>query len=272
MVARTMKTVTDLFRMDGRVALVTGGAGHLGGAFCEALGELGASVVVIDRDEDHCARRCEEVSSSTGARTHPLPADLAQPDAPRHITEETLRVFGRIDILVNNAAFTGSSKLDGYAVPFQEQSVDAWEAAIRVNLTSVFALVQAAEKSLRASGSGSVVNVGSIYGLVGPNMGLYEGTSMGNPAAYAASKGGLVQLTRYLSTVLAPAVRVNSLSPGGILRGQAEAFVERYCSRTPLGRMGIEQDFKAALAYLASDASAYVTGHNLVVDGGWTAW
>lgn len=272
MVARAMKTVSELFRVDDRVAIVTGGAGHLGGAFCEALGELGASVVVVDRDAEACARRCQEISSATGARTHALATDLAQADAPVHITQETLRVFGRIDILVNNAAFTGSSKLDGYAVPFHEQSLEAWEAAFRVNLTAVFGLVRAAEKHLRASGNGSVVNVASIYGIVGPNMALYEGTSMGNPAAYVASKGGLIQLTRYLATVLAPDVRVNCLSPGGIHRGQPETFVERYCSRTPLARMGSEQDFKAALAYLASDASAYMTGHNLVVDGGWTAW
>lgn len=267
-----MKTVTELLRMDGRVAIVTGGAGHLGGAFCEALGELGASVVVVDRDTEPCARRCEEITSTTGARTHAIAVDLAHADAPLRITEETLRVFGRLDVLVNNAAFTGASGLGGYAVPFQEQSIEAWNAAMNVNLTAAFGLVQAAEKPLRASGRGSVVNVASIYGVVGPNMSLYEGTPMGNPAAYAASKGGLIQLTRYLSTVLAPDVRVNCLSPGGILRGQPETFVERYRARTPLARMGNEEDFKAAVAYLASDAAAYMTGQNLVIDGGWTAW
>ncbi|MBX3205832.1 MAG: SDR family oxidoreductase [Labilithrix sp.] len=267
-----MKGVRELFRVDGRVAIVTGGAGHLGGAFCEALAELGASIVVVDRELESCTRRTEELTSSTGARTLALGADLGRDDTPSEIVRETLRAFGRIDILINNAAFTGVSKLDAYAVPFREQSVEAWDAAMRVNLTAVFALVRASEAALAASGRGCVINVASIYGLVGPDMSLYEGTPMGNPAAYAASKGGLVQLTRYLATVLAPNVRVNCLSPGGILRGQPRSFVEKYCARTPLGRMGEEEDFKGALAFLASDASAYMTGHNLVVDGGWTSW
>ena len=117
-----------------------------------------------------------------------------------------------------------------------------------------------------------VINVISIYGMVGPNMGLYAGTSMGNPAAYAASKGGLLQFTRWLASVLAPHVRVNSITPGGVSRNQAPAFVERYQLLTPLGRLATEEDFKGAVAFLASDLSAYVTGHNLVVDGGWTVW
>ena len=125
---------------------------------------------------------------------------------------------------------------------------------------------------LEKSGAASVIQIASIYGMLGPDLRLYEGTGMGNPAAYAASKGGLLQMTRWLSTVLAPKVRVNAITPGGIWRRQAAEFVERYESRVPLGRMGSEEDLKGAVAYLASDLSAYVTGHNLVVDGGWTAW
>ena len=117
-----------------------------------------------------------------------------------------------------------------------------------------------------------MINVGSIYGMVGPDMRLYEGTTMGNPAAYAASKGGLLQFTRWLATILAPEVRVNSITPGGVWRNQPEAFHERYKARTPLRRMAHEEDFKGAVAYLASDLSSYVTGHNLLVDGGWTVW
>ena len=126
--------------------------------------------------------------------------------------------------------------------------------------------------ALRASGHGSIIHISSLYGVVGPDMRLYEDTAMGNPAAYGASKGGLIQLNRWLSTVLAPEIRVNAISPGGLWRGQPEAFVGRYVARTPLGRMGTEEDFKGAAAFLASDASAYITGQNLVVDGGFTAW
>ena len=120
--------------------------------------------------------------------------------------------------------------------------------------------------------NGSIINVASIYGVLGPNYSLYEGTDMGNPAAYAVSKGGLIQLTRWLSTTLAPDIRVNTISPGGVFRNQADEFVHRYESRTPLGRMAREEDFIGVTAYLASDLSAYVTGQNLIVDGGWTAW
>src|SRR5262249_36596755 len=125
---------------------------------------------------------------------------------------------------------------------------------------------------LAGSGHGAVINVASIYGIVGPNLALYTATDLGNPAAYAASKGGLLQLTRWLATVLAPRVRVNAISLGGVRRAQPDAFVERYQRHTPVGRRAREEDVKGAVVYLASDLSAYVTGHNLVVDGGWTTW
>ena len=144
---------------------------------------------------------------------------------------------------------------------------------MEVNLAAPFVLTQACAEALATSGHGSVINVGSIYGVAGPNLSLYEDTKMGNPpAAYAASKGGLLQLTRWLAAVLAPRVRVNAITPGGVWRNQPQAFVERYTALTPMGRMATEEDFKGATAYLASDLSAYVTGHNLVVDGGWVIW
>jgi NAD(P)-dependent dehydrogenase (short-subunit alcohol dehydrogenase family) len=143
---------------------------------------------------------------------------------------------------------------------------------MRVNLTSAFILAQEAREALAASGRGAVILFSSIYGVVAPDWSLYAQTPMNNPVGYGASKGGLLALTRYLSTVLAPRVRVNAISPGGVLRGQPQAFQDRYVARTPLARMAVEEDVKGAVAYLASDLSAYVTGHNLLVDGGWTAW
>ena len=162
--------------------------------------------------------------------------------------------------------------MPGWGVPFEEQTLDAWNAAIALNLSVPFRLAQLARAALASSGRGCIINVASIYGVVGPQWSLYEGTTMPNPAGYGATKGGLVQLTRYLATAMAPAVRVNCISPGGVSRNQADAFRTRYEARTPLARMGTEEDFKGAFAYLASDAAAYVTGHNLLVDGGWTAW
>jgi NAD(P)-dependent dehydrogenase (short-subunit alcohol dehydrogenase family) len=267
-----VKRVQDLFRLDGRVALITGGAGHLALAYGEALAEAGAHVVVVDKDPAGCEARAAQLTAHSNVKALSVPADLADPAAPTAAVSAALEHFGRLDIVINNAAFTGMSGLPGYAVPFPEQSLDAWDAALRVNLTSAFLLIKAAREALEASGHGSVINIGSIYGVVAPNLNLYTGTPMGNPAAYAATKGGLIQMTKYLATVLAPRVRVNAVSPGGIARGQPTAFVQRYESLTPLGRMGTEEDLKGVVALLASDAAAYVTGQNIMVDGGWTTW
>lgn len=267
-----MRKISDLISVKERVAIVTGGAGFIGKAVGETLAELGARVVVLDLDQEKCEETAASFSNAWGIETLPLSVDLANEEEVRAVPERVLTHFGRIDVLVNCAAYVGTSGLEGWAVPFQEQKADAWRKAMEVNITSVFILIQSCVKALRESRYGSIINIGSTYGVVGPDWRLYEGTSMGNPAAYAASKGGLLQLTRWLATTLAPEVRVNSISPGGVYRQQPEEFVEKYVARTPLGRMATEEDFKGAIAYLASDMSAYVTGQNLMIDGGWTAW
>lgn len=259
--------------LSGRPALVTGGAGHLGLAVGEALMELGADVGVLDVDAAACRRRVAELSRAfQGGRALAIPCDLRGERATRQAIREAIRQLGGLEILIHCAAYVGTTKRRGWAVPFDQQTVEAWDAAMRVNLTSAFVMVQEAREALAARERGSVIVVASTYGIVGPDRSLYQGTSMANPAGYGASKGGLLQLVRHLSTVLAPTIRVNAISPGGISRGQPAAFRKRYVVRTPLGRMAMEEDVKGAVAYLASDLSAYVTGHNLVVDGGWTAW
>lgn len=263
-----MKSIKELMNLDGRVALVTGGAGRIGEALCEALAELGASVAVLDLSEEDCHR----IASRIGTKCLPLAIDLADEQSVRSAPNLVRERFGRLDVLVNCAALVGTSELKGWATSFDEQSVDTWRLALEINLTAPFLLTQVCAELLRQSGKGSVININSIYGMVGPDLGLYEGTPLGNPAAYAASKGGLLQLTRWLATSLAPEIRVNSITSGGVARNQPDAFVERYVKRTPLKRMAIEEDLKGAVAYLASDLSSYVTGQNLIVDGGWTAW
>lgn len=267
-----MRTLRELSSLSGRVACVTGGAGHIGSAMADALAELAASVVIVDLDAQRCATVCEHLEKTWSIDALALPTDIEDESALRTIVPAILRRFGRLDVLVNCAALVGTSGLEGWAVRFAEQSASTWRRALEVNLTAPFILAQACADALAASGHGSVINVLSIYGLVGPDFSLYEGTTVGNPAAYGASKGGLLQLTRYLATALAPNVRVNAITPGGVWRGQPEPFLSRYVARTPLGRMATEEDFKGAVAYLASDLSNYVTGLNLVVDGGWTAW
>lgn len=267
-----MKKISELMSLKGRVAAITGGAGHIGSAMAEALAELGANIMILDISLESCLPVCERISKEYAVETLPLVVNLAQEEHIRTVPDSVVKKFGRLDILVNCAAFVGTSKLSGWVVPFEKQSADTWKQALDVNLTAPFILTQACTSALRNSGNGSVINVASIYGLVGPDMRLYEGTLMGNPAAYAASKGGLVQLTRWFASVLAPDIRVNAITPGGVSRGQPEVFQKRYIERTPLKRMATEEDFKGAVAYLASDLSSYVTGQNIIVDGGWTAW
>ena len=173
---------------------------------------------------------------------------------------------------MNTAAFVGSSLLDGWNEPFEKQSLETWRRAFELNLTATFDLCKNLYPILKISEGANIVNIASIYGSYGPDWRIYHGTNLNNPAAYAASKGGLIQLTRWLSTTMTPHVRVNAISPGGIRDTQQIEFVKAYEAKTPLGRMGKPQDIKGAMSFLASDLSEYVTGHILEVNGGWGVW
>ncbi len=267
-----MRSLAELGTLAGRRALITGATGHLGRVLSEALLELGVALAISDQSDEACRRQARELSERYGGNVIAAPCDLGDEAGTRAMVSRAVADLGGLTVYVHCAGFVGSTSYPGWAVPFASQSVEAWNQALAVNLTSAFVIAQQAAPALRESGSGSVVLISSIYGLVGPDMRLYEDTQMANPAAYGASKGGLLQLTRYLATVLAPSIRVNAISPGGLWRNQPVIFRERYESKTPLGRMGCEEDIKGAVAYLATDLSAYVTGQNLVVDGGWTAW
>jgi NAD(P)-dependent dehydrogenase (short-subunit alcohol dehydrogenase family) len=266
------RALPDMVSLTGRVALVTGGGGHLGQALALALAEAGALVALTDRDGARMEAVAALIETATGQKPKMYVSELVDESAVRALPSQVARDLGGLDILVNNAAFVGTSDLEGWAEPFERQGSAAWRAALEVNLTSVFELTQSALPMLRDRGVGSVINIASIYGLLGPDWSLYAGTAMANPAAYAASKGGLIQLTRWLATTLGPELRVNAISPGGVARGQPKSFSEKYEARTPLRRMAREDDFKGAVVFLASDMSSYITGQNIVVDGGWSVW
>jgi NAD(P)-dependent dehydrogenase (short-subunit alcohol dehydrogenase family) len=268
----SMKSIKKMMDLSGRVALVTGGAGHIGSAICDALAEMGANLVVIDCNKELCENKAGQIIDEFNVEALSIVMDLTNELELRKTPKTVLKQFHSIDILVNCAALVGTSSLNGWGVEFNKQSAETWRLALEVNLTVPFILTQVCSDALIQSRHGSVINIGSIYGLLGPDMQIYKGTSMGNPAAYAASKGGLLQLTRWSATVLAPEVRVNSITLGGVSRGQPEPFYSKYIEKTPLKRMAHENDIKGATIYLASDLSSYVTGQNLVVDGGWTVW
>lgn len=262
----------DLARMNGRTVLVTGACGHLGMVIAETMAEAGARVALTDRDQASLEKQAEKLASLHGAAPTTHACNLADEAAVRQLPDEVVSRLGRLDVVFNNAAFVGTTKIHGWATDFEHQTSDSWRKAMEVNVTAAFELCQSSMKHLRAGGNGCIVNIASIYGLLGPDWSLYAGTKMANPAAYAASKGALIQLTRWLSTTVGPEVRVNCISPGGIARGQPESFTSQYVARTPLRRMAREDDFKGAALFLASDLSRYVTGQNLVVDGGWSVW
>lgn len=253
-----------------RVAAITGGAGHLGGAFAHKLAARGVSIAILDKNAEAGRALANRLEQEHGGMHRFIDADLMQPECFGGIRTSIEAGFGRLDYLVNNAAFYDDTP--GWGVPFAEEGYEAWLKVMRVNLLAPFFLVQALHPLLEQSDDASVVNIGTMYNVVGPDHGLYEGTAMTNPAAYTASKGGLLSTTRWLASVLAPKVRVNMVSPGGIERGQNPEFIQRYQKRTPLGRMGTEQDVVGIVALLLSPEGAYITGQHMLVDGGWTAW
>ena len=268
-----MKTIGKLSDLRGSAALITGGAGHLGQVFGQTLAELGASVALADREGEKAVQAAEVLAVTYGVRAVGMEIDLADEKNLTSMPQRVADELGSLDILVNNAGFVSTDfNLPGWAVPFAEQSSATWRAAMEVNLTAPVFLTQAAWPFLRSSGHGSVINITSLYAFLGPDLRLYDSTTMNNVAAYAASKGGLLQMTRWLSTVLAPEVRVNCIIPGGIWRNQPEAFVKRFVSRTPLRRMATEEDIKGVMIFLASDLSQYVTGQHIPVDGGFSVW
>lgn len=265
-----MRDLKNLMDMRGKRALITGGAGHLGQTMADSLAQLGADVILVDLPGAPTRIVADKIASERGVCVMALDCDLEDEKSRIELVDEVSQ--GGLSVLINNAALGGTADLAGWAEPLENQRIDTWRRALEVNLTAVFHLCQLFAPTLNRCAGGNIINIASIYGLWGPDYRLYTGTQMANPAAYGASKGGVLQLTRWLSTTLAPEVRVNAISPGGIARGQPRSFLKSYAARTPLGRMAVEEDFCGAVAYLASDLSAYVTGQVLSVDGGWGVW
>lgn len=264
------------FDLSGKVALVTGAGGLLGIEHCRALADAGARVVAADVD----ATSAETVASEIGDAVRAAMLDVTDPGSATAALADVLATEGRLDVLVNNAAINDKFEDPRQAADlsrFEHYPIEQWRRSVEVNLTGVFVCCQAFGTHLAEAGGGSIINIASTYGMVGPDQSIYR-TESGEqpffkPPAYSATKGGVIALTRFLASYWGEAgVRVNTLSPGGVEAGQDDWFVTQYSRRTPLGRMATPTDYRGAVVYLASDASRYMTGANLVVDGGWTAW
>jgi len=268
----------DLFDLHGKVAIVTGGLGILGRGFCRGLVEFGANVAVVDLDGEACSAFAAELEAESGLKAAGVACDVADRDSVQAMVAEVAGRLGGVHVLHNNAA-SKSSDLEAFFAPFEEYSPEEWRSIMAVNIDGMFHVAQAAGRQMIEQGTGgSIIQTSSIYGIRGSDKRIYEGSfyldrQISNPAAYSTSKAAVVGLTTYLAAYWADqGIRVNTLTPAGVESGQNDAFKARYAARVPMGRMARADEMVGALVYLASDASSYVTGQNIVVDGGLSAW
>lgn len=264
------------FSLEGRTAVVTGANGLIGKEHCRALAEAGANVVATDLNSE----AVKKLAASLPGNAIGVGANVTQQDSLEQLRDAALEAFGSIDVLVNNAAVNDMFENPAMAAEqskFENYPVEMFRTSLEVNVTGMFLCSQVLGTVMANQGKGSIINVASTYGMVGPDQSLYvnnEGEqTFYKSAAYPATKGAVINFTRFLAAYWGEkGVRVNTLSPGGVENGQDDWFIANYSKRTPLGRMAAPTDYKGAVVFLASDASAYMSGANLVVDGGWTAW
>ena len=266
-----------LFGLTGKVAVVTGGAGLLGQVFCQALVTAGANVAIIDLDKQAADKTAATIKKAETQKVIAVECDITSPESVSAMVQDVVTQLGGIDILLNNAASKGSN-LDQFFAPFENYSLQAWREVMAVNIDGLFLVAQSVGSHMKKQGGGSIIQVSSIYGVVAPDQRIYQGSeyngrAINTPAVYSVSKAAVLGLTSYLSTYWSDSkIRVNTLTPGGIASGQNSEFNQNYSNRVPLGRMGEASELTGALIYLASDASSYVTGQNIIVDGGLSTW
>jgi len=266
--------ILEGFAVKDKVIIITGALGLLGTTYTEGFSEAGANVVIVDLDSELCRRKAEEVAQKYGTEPLGIGGDVAHKEEVERMVQSVVSKYRRIDVLINNAAI----QTEHFFAQFEEYSMLDWDKVMSVNVTGTFLCSQVVAKQMERERKGSIINIASIYGVVAPDQRIYEGAvyqgkQINTPPVYSASKGAVISLTRYLASYLAKyGIRVNTVTPGGVYSGQNEAFVEKYSERCPLGRMARPEEIFHAVYFLACDASSYITGHNLVVDGGWTIW
>lgn len=252
----------SLFDLSGDVVVVTGGCGLLGEPICQALSDHGATVIVADVNREQGKNVAAKLQNGEFRAVN-----ITNSKSVAAFCDEIIEDHSQIDGLVN----TAYPRTDEYGIPFESVDLEQWQANINLHLGGYYNITRAVALRMVESGGGSIVNFGSIYGIQAPDFGIYDGMEMTSPVEYSAIKAGILNLTRYLASYLGQdGVRVNAISPGGVHDGQTEQFVENYEENTPLDRMAEPEDIPGAVIYLLSETASYVTGHNLVVDGGWT--
>ncbi|QQR59921.1 MAG: SDR family oxidoreductase [Candidatus Melainabacteria bacterium] len=273
-----LKSLENCFRLDQKVAIVTGGGGILGRQFCSGLAQFGAIVCICDINIEAAQKVSTEIEQQFGLKSHPYLLDVSNEESAESVIDDIERRFGSIDILHNNAA-TKSSSLEKFFAKVETYDPETWHEVMSVNVTGMFNMAKAVgKKMVNQEQGGCVVQTSSIYGILAPDQRIYSGsrymgTEINTPAVYSVSKAAVVGLTNYLSTYWADKkIRVNTLTPGGVSSGQNDVFAQKYSQRVPLGRMAEAHEMVGALIFLASPAASYITGQNLVVDGGLGVW
>lgn len=269
---------SKLFSLEGKTAIVTGGTGILGKAFCSALAEQGANVVVVDLLGDAAVDFAQTLTAQHGIEALGIECDVSCVESVQAMVEKVFNKWGHIDVLHNNAA-SKSSCLEKFFQSFEKYDLNTWNEVMSVNVNGMFLVAQAVgQKMIEQKTGGSIIQTASIYGMMAPDNRIYEnaqymGCQINTPAVYAVSKAAVIGLTRYLAAYWAEkAIRVNSITPGGVESGQNQSFIDNYSKRVPMNRMAKRDEMVGALLYLASEASSYVTGQNLVIDGGLSIW
>ena len=273
-----MTNYMEKFSLNEKVAIVTGGAGILGEHFAIGLADAGANVAIVDINISKALDIAKHINDRYENKAIAIQCDITSEKSVQTMTKQVLEEFKEINILHNNAAGK-SNDLDAFFEDYEEYSLTQWKEIMNTNLDAMFLVSKIVGKIMKnQQKGGSIVQTSSIYGIMGPDPRIYEGSyylgrQINSPAVYSASKAGVIGLTQYLATYWAQdRIRVNSITPGGIESGQNDIFKQKYSNRIPLGRMGKPEEMVGALIYLASDASSYVTGHNLVIDGGLNTW
>ena len=260
-----------LFDLSDKVIIITGAAGNLGSQYAEGLSEVGANVVLGDLDYTKCKQLSTKLKKKYDGDPLPLKLDLTKKISISTLGTKTIKKYSKIDVLINNAAYQGNSK--SRKTSFEELSLHDWNQAISVNLTGIFLICQQVGRIMKKQRTGNIINISSTYGLVAPDQRIYGNSGQNAGSFYSATKSAVINLTRYLASYWAnTGIRVNTLSPGGVKKNQTKSFIKNYSKKTMLGRMAHQDEYIGAIIFLASDASSYMTGSNLIVDGGWTAW
>ena len=259
----------DKFELKGKVIIISGSCGLIGRAFCEAAAQYGAHVVCADIEIANPAKLAEELSARHGRKMLGYALNVANKSEVMAMREKVLAEFSTIDGLVCGHQNKSHLKFE----PFESVSEENWDTVVEINLKGTFLLCQVIGSWMAEKGKGSIINIPSTYSVVAPNQNLYKGTSLGCPAAYSASKGGVDALSRYLASYWAArGVRVNMITPHGVWNNHEEQFEKNFAQFSPLQRLSYNHEVAGALIFLLSDASSYVTGDNMKVEGGWTVW